>query len=177
MTLLPIGCHVNTYSNIDAIADNLVAERLLDCALVRIVQSRYVKSKYNHLLKTNEVLYIVDGIVECAISESTLKRLPVGTLVRDVDLVDDEVYANRILDKMATSDSMSVESKCAYGFFDETPPPDGIVNVPVAGSISLPSVHWLFSEFYSPDVPLKDSDIVVAFRKRAVKSERHSNGE
>ena len=174
--LLPTGCVINTHSNVDVFADHLVTERLLDCALVRITQARYIKSRYNNMLKMNEVLYIVDGIVECAISESTLTRLPVGTPVRDVELVDDVVYTKKILEKMDAFDSLPVELKYAYGFFDETPPPDGVANTPAAGKIHSPSTHWLFSEFYNPDVPIEETDIVEAFRKRAFKAEQHSIG-
>ena len=170
------GCVINTHSNVDVLADHLVTERLVNCALVRITHARYVKSRYNNLLKMNEVLYIVDGIVECAISESTSTRLPVGTHVRDVELVDDVVYSKKILNQMAALDFMPVELKYAYGFFDETPPPDGVTNIPAAGNIHSPATHWLFSELYNPDVTMTDADIVKAFRKRAVKAEKHSRG-
>ena len=174
---LPTGCVVDTKSNINNLAVCLVAERLSDCALVKITQARYVKSRYNDLLNMNEVLYVVDGVVECVISESALTRLPPGTAVRDIQLVDDVVCSKKILDKMAALESMPVELKYTYGFFEETPPPDDIVNRPVAGSIYSPSAHWLFSEFYSPDIPMQDTDIIKAFRTRAIKSERHSKGE
>ena len=90
MLFLPIGCASNSNSSkAEGIVNSLVSERLKDSCLVKITEARYEKSKYNTNLKMNNVLYVVEGIVECAISESVAEKLPVGTTVRSVELVDD----------------------------------------------------------------------------------------
>ena len=73
-------------------------------------------------------------------------------------------------------DNIAAEKSLGYAFFYETPPPEGEPNIPVAGWFDDPIFIWQGSESYNPDIPIEEVDIVEAFRKRAVKAEKHSRG-
>jgi hypothetical protein len=173
MLFLPIGCASNSNSSkAEGIVNSLVSERLKDSCLVKITEARYEKSKYNTNLKMNNVLYVVEGIVECAISESVAEKLPVGTTVRSVELVDDVSWTRKILAQMNGSDSIRIEPRYSYAFFYEYPPPDSPVRAPISGWFDAPG-FWIATEFYDPDVTIDDDAFINAFRIRAVSPKFH----
>ncbi len=173
MLIIPTGCAFNSNSpKAEGIINSLVSERLKDSCLVKITEARYEKSKFNPNLKMNNVLYIVEGIVECAISKSVAEKLPAGTTVRSVELVDDVSWARKILTQMKGSDSISIEPPYAYAFFYEYPQPNNLARAPISGWFDAPD-FWIATEFYDPDVTIKDEAFINAFRIRAVTPKFH----
>lgn len=163
--LVSTGCVVGGRRHkINNLADRLVSEYCDDCVLVKITKARYIKKTVNN---HHHVLLVFDGVVEDVISESTKDKLPVGTYVRNVDLVDDEDLTKKLLGKMNESDSLAIILGYSYAFFDEVQPPDGIQVIPVAGCFYPVFDCWLGSEDYDPEIPMEESDIVEAFRRRA----------
>lgn len=111
------GCITNNQeANIDVVIDRILSENLKERALVRVTDVRYVRSDYNPNLKTNNVVRIIDGSVECALSKSIATKFPVGTPVRHVELVDDVTSTQKILRKMGDSDSVPLTYNHTYAF-------------------------------------------------------------
>ena len=168
MSLLA-GCIITDRQlEINTLADRLVSEYCDDCVLVKITEARYAKNTINN---QQEVLLVVEGVVEDVISESTMKKLPVGTAVRNVELVDDEDLARQLLDKMKESNTIPIELDYTYAFFNEVSPPDGRSNIPVEGCSYPLMACWIGCEFYDPDIPIDEQTIISAYRRKVVKQE------
>ena len=163
------GCITNNQeANIDVVIDRILSENLKECALVRITDVRYVRSDYNPNLKTNNVVRIIDGSVECALSKSIATKFPVGTPVRDVELVDDVTSTQKILRKMGDSDSVPLTYSHTYAFFDEISVPDGTKLTHIPGCIYPALFYWMGCEFYNQELPITEQQILDAFRKKAI---------
>lgn len=163
------GCITNNQeANIDVVIDRILSENLKECALVRVTDVRYVRSDYNPNLKTNNVVRIIDGSVECALSKSIATKFPVGTPVRDVELVDDVTSTQKILRKMGDSDSVPLTYSHTYAFFDEISVPDGTKLTHIPGCIYPALFYWMGCEFYNQELPITEQQILDAFRKKAI---------
>ncbi len=177
MLFLPMGCAFDSNnSKVDGIINSLLSEQLKDCCLVKITGARYEKSEYNRNIGMNNVLRVVEGVVECAISKSVAEKLPVGTTVRSLVLIDDVSGTRKILTQMNGSDSICVEPPYSYAFFCEYPPPDSLVKTPISGWFDAPG-FWIATEFYDPDVAIDDETLINAFRGRAVTPKFHVGWE
>ena len=159
------GCIVNEHQlEVNTFADRLVSEYYDDCVLVKITEARYVKSTVNN---HHDILLVIDGVVDCVPSETTKKKLSVGTSVRNVELVDNEDLTRKLLDKMKESDTISIELGYTYAFFSEVSPPDGRSNIPVAGCMYPLMTCWLGCEFYDPAIQIDEQIIIFAYQRRA----------
>lgn len=164
---LSIGCIITDRQlDINTLADRLISEYCDDCVLVRITAARYTK---NTISNQNEVLLVIDGVVDGAISESIMKKIPVGTPVRNVELVDNEDLARQLLGKMKESNTIVIELGYKYAFFTEVSPPDSRNNIPVEGCIYPLIACWMGCDFYNPDIPIDEQTIMRAYLRKARK--------
>ena len=162
---LSAGCIITeSQYEINALADRLIFDYCDDCALIMIDEARYVKSTVGN---SNVVLLVVDGIVECGISESVTEKLTGGTPVRYVNLVDDEDLTRKLLAKMNTSNSIVIELNYSYAFFSSVPSPDECKRVLIEGCVYPLMACWQACEFYDPNIPMDELSIVREYRKMA----------